>query len=124
MSSKNLLALPTVHDIGALIQSIFRLFGREVRLPLERETPIEALERAKDDVDGCLVCCDHPPAVLDEITRRSSEAELPMVLFSSRRRADEVRRAARRLNLPWVDLTANPDTIVATVSQAIETPPP
>ena len=122
MDSKRLLALPTVHDIGALIQSIFRSFGGDVRLPRERETPVEALERAKDDVDGCLVCCDHPQAVLDEITRRSNEAELPMVLFSSRRRAEDVRRAAGRLDLPWVDLTADPDTIVATVSQAIEMP--
>lgn len=120
--SRSLLALPTVDEIGALIKSIFTSFGQEVRLPRQRETPVEALERAKGDVDGCLVCCDHPPTVLDELTRRSSDAGLPLVLFSSRRRADDVRRAARRLDLPWVDLTAEPDTIVATVSQAIEMP--
>lgn len=119
---RTLLALPTVDDIGALIKGIFTSFGQEVKLPKERETPVEALEHAKDDVDGCLVCCDHSAAVLDAVTRRASDAGLPLVLFSSRRRADDVQRAARRLDLPWVDLTADPDTIVATVSQAIDMP--
>lgn len=122
MDSKNLLALPTVDSIGALIQSIFTAFGQDVRLPQAREGPVDAFERSKDDVDGCLACCDHAPAVLEELTRRSSDAGLPLVLFSSRQRAEDVRRAARRLDLPWIDLTADPGTIVEVVTQAIEAP--
>ena len=120
---KPLLVLPTAPGIGELIRSIFVSFGQQVKLPREREAPVDALERAIGEVEGCLICCDHPATVLDELRRRAMKAFVPIVLFSSRKRADDVSRAARRLELPWIDLTEDPHTIVGSVRRAVEGTP-
>lgn len=120
---RSLLALPTVHEIGELLQSIFQVFDMRVRLPEVREPPEAALEHARDDVAGVLACCDHPPLVLDGLRQRAALLNLPMVLFSSRMRADELEREATRLALPWLDLTESPERIVGLVRSVIGAAP-
>lgn len=117
---KPLLALPTVRGIGELIHCIFSAFGQPVHLPREGEPSPDAMEREIGEVAACLVCCDHPSAVFDELRRRAVEASLPLVLFSSRKRAEDVSRVARELSLPWVDLTDDPRAIVGSVRRVLE----
>jgi DNA-binding NtrC family response regulator len=117
-ASDKLLIISTDPLVAALLGGWAELARYRPVFDQGGEPPQAAVARHRPGL--LLVDIEHRDGASDAFLRRQREAGLPVILYGSGRRRDDVRSRAERHGLAWLLLPADQATFTDTLSKAAE----